>query len=426
FDTKDRVERERQLPPFSCYLPWAFQRAAAEKNLKEQLGAASLSALGLDGHEGAVIAAGALVEYLRDTQKHALKNINALRIAEESLYMKLDPTAVRNLEILKNNAEGTKYGSLLWLLDKTKTGMGARKLASMLTRPLAGKEQIEERLDAVGELYDATVVRMGIHEMLAGVRDIERLTGRISNGNLQPRDCLALSASLAVIPSLKMQLAGFGSKLLKNVAEDFIDTRSLCDLLDRAINPDATTRKEGNYIRAGYNKELDELKSIKENSTSLVAELEAREREKTGIRTLKVGYNRVFGYYIEVTNSLLDKVPFSYIRRQTLAGAERFTTEELKELEQSVLGSRDKAMRLEEHLYEELLEILSRNIALLKSIAEAVASLDCFVSLAVVAKEQKYCRPQILEEGALEITEGRHPVVEAISKERFIHVSYTH
>lgn len=420
FDTKDRVERERRLPPFSCYLPWAFQRAAAEKNLKEQLSAASLSALGLDGREGAAIAAGALIEYLRDTQKHALKNINTLRMIEESLYMKLDPTAVRNLEILKNNAEDTKYGSLLWLLDKTKTGMGARKLASILTRPLAGKEQIEERLDAVGELYDATVVRMGIHEMLAGVRDIERLTGRISNGNLQPRDCLALSASLAVIPSLKMQLAGFGSKLLKNIADGFIDTRSLCDLLDRAINPMATTRKEGNYIRAGYNEELDELKSIKENSTSLVAELEAREREKTGIRTLKVGYNRVFGYYIEVTNSLLDKVPFSYIRRQTLAGAERFTTDELKELEQSVLGSSDKAMRLEEHLYEELLEILSRNISLLKSIAEAVALLDCFVSLAVVAKEQKYCRPQILEEGALEITEGRHPVVEAISKERFI------
>ena len=420
FDVKERVERERSLPPFSCYLPWAFQRAAAENNLKKQLSVSSADALGLNGHEGALIAAGALVEYLRETQKHALKNLSALRYTDKGLYMRLDPTAVRNLEILKNNAEGAKYGSLLWLLDRTKTGMGARKLASMLTSPLMQKSEIEKRLDAVNELFDASVARIEIHDLLSSIKDVERLTGKISNGNLQPKDCLSLSASLAVIPSLKMHLAGFDSVLLKEISNDLIDTRSLCDLLNRAIAPEATTRKEGNYIREGYNAQLDELRNVKNNSTTSVAELETREREKTGIRNLKVGYNRVFGYYIEVTNSLLDKVPYSYIRRQTLAGAERFTTEELKELEQSVLGSSDKAMRLEEHLYNELLEILSRNIEVLKTLSSAVAMLDFLVSLAVVAKENKYCRPEITESGALDISEGRHPVVEAISKERFI------
>ncbi len=420
FDVKERVERERSLPPFSCYLPWAFQRAAAENNLKKQLSVSSADALGLNGHEGALIAAGALVEYLRETQKHALKNLSALRYTDKGLYMRLDPTAVRNLEILKNNAEGAKYGSLLWLLDRTKTGMGARKLASMLTSPLMQKAEIEKRLDAVNELFDASVARIEIHDLLSSIKDVERLTGKISNGNLQPKDCLSLSASLAVIPSLKMHLAGFDSVLLKEISNDLIDTRSLCDLLNRAIAPEATTRKEGNYIREGYNAQLDELRNVKNNSTTSVAELETREREKTGIRNLKVGYNRVFGYYIEVTNSLLDKVPYSYIRRQTLAGAERFTTEELKELEQSVLGSSDKAMRLEEHLYNELLEILSRNIEVLKTLSSAVAMLDFLVSLAVVAKENKYCRPEITESGALDISEGRHPVVEAISKERFI------
>lgn len=418
--SKEQVEKERVLPPFSCYLPWAFERNKAENNLKEQFSVASMEALGLDKRPQAVIAAGALVEYLRDTQKHALKNINALRYADASENMELDVTAIRNLEILKNLVEGKKYGSLLWLLDKTKTGMGARKLTALLTAPLARKSKIEARLDAVDELFRSTVVRMGLSDMLGGVQDIERLTGRISNGNLQPRDCLALSASLAVVPSLKFQLSGFSSALLKKIAERFIDTKEICALIDRAISPQALTRKEGGYIRQGYNAQLDELRNVKNSGKSLVAELEAREREKTGIRTLKIGYNRVFGYYIEVSKSFCDKVPYSYQRRQTLAGGERFTTEELKELERKILGSDDAATRLEEHLYNELLEILSKNIQIFQKIAGAIAMLDCLLSFATVAKENKYCRPQIEEEGALEIEEGRHPVVEAISRERFI------
>ena len=421
FDAKEDVEASRgALPAFSCYLPWAFEKAAAERSVCEQLGAASLEALGLDGKDGAVRAAGALLEYLRETQKHALKNMNAIRVVDAGRNMTLDANAVRNLEILKNNAEGKRYGSLLWLLDHTKTGMGARKLVAMLSAPLADKAEIEHRLDAVDELFKGTVVRMGIADMLGGVRDIERLTGRVSNGNLQPRDCLALSSSLAAVPNLKFQLIGFTSSLLCEIAGDLVDTKEICDLLDRAISPDATTLKEGNYIRRGYSEQLDELRAVKDNGKSLVLELETRERERTGIRNLKVGFNRVFGYYIEVTNSFKDKVPYSYVPRQTLANCVRYTTEELKDLEGKILGSTDAASRLEEHLFGELMEVLSRNIPVFQRIAGAIALLDCLVSFASVAKENKYCRPEIAERGALEIEEGRHPVVEAISKDRFV------
>ena len=421
FDAKEDVEASRgALPAFSCYLPWAFEKAAAERSVCEQLGAASLEALGLDGKDGAVRAAGALLEYLRETQKHALKNMNAIRVVDAGRNMTLDANAVRNLEILKNNAEGKRYGSLLWLLDHTKTGMGARKLVAMLSAPLADKAEIERRLDAVDELFKGTVVRMGIADMLGGVRDIERLTGRVSNGNLQPRDCLALSSSLAAVPNLKFQLIGFSSSLLCEIAGDLVDTKEICDLLDRAISPDATTLKEGNYIRRGYSEQLDELRAVKDNGKSLVLELETRERERTGIRNLKVGFNRVFGYYIEVTNSFKDKVPYSYVPRQTLANCVRYTTEELKDLEGKILGSTDAASRLEEHLFGELMEVLSRNIPVFQRIAGAIALLDCLVSFASVAKENKYCRPEIAEGGALEIEEGRHPVVEAISKDRFV------
>ena len=420
-EVKDDVEAQRgSLPAFSCYLPQAFVLQAAMRCVLDQFKAASLDALGLSGHSDAVCAAGALLEYLRDTQKHAMQNLTSVRFVDSGENMELDAIAFRNLEILKNNAEGKKYGSLLWLLDQTKTGMGARKLVAMLCAPLRNRAEIERRLDAVEELCKGTVIRMGLADMLGGVRDIERLTGRVSNGNLQPRDCLSLASSLSVVPNLKFQLTGFSSALIREISGDLIDPTPVVKLLERAIAPEATTLKEGNFIRRGYNEQLDELRAVKDDGKSLVLELETREREKTGIRTLKVGYNRVFGYYIEVTNSFKDRVPYSYVPRQTLANGVRYTTEELKELETKILGSSDAATRLEEHLFSELVEMLSKNIPVFQRIAGAVAMLDCLVSLATVAKENKYCRPEIAEGGALEIEEGRHPVVEAISKERFV------
>ena len=420
-EVKDDVEAQRgSLPAFSCYLPQAFVLQAATRCVLDQFRAASLDALGLSAHPNAVCAAGALLEYLRDTQKHALQNLTSVRFVDAGENMELDAIAFRNLEILKNNAEGKKYGSLLWLLDQTKTGMGARKLVSMLCAPLGSRAEIERRLDAVEELYKGTVIRMGLADMLGGVRDIERLTGRVSNGNLQPRDCLSLASSLSAVPNLKFQLTGFSSALIHEISDDLIDPMPVVKLLESAIAPEATTLKEGNYIRRGYNEQLDELRAVKDDGKSLVLELETREREKTGIRTLKVGYNRVFGYYIEVTNSFKDRVPYSYVPRQTLANGVRYTTEELKELEAKILGSSDAATRLEEHLFGEIVEMLAKNIPVFQRIAGAVAMLDCLVSLATVAKENKYCRPEIAEGGALEISEGRHPVVEAISKERFV------
>ena len=267
--------------------------------------------------------------------------------------------------------------------------MGARKLAASLVSPLCDKGEIERRLDAVEELFNAGIVRTGIYDALGGVRDIERLTGRISNGNLQPRDCLSLAASLSVVPSLKFQLTGFHSALLNEIAENLVDTKDICDLLERAISPEATTLKEGNYIKRGYNAQLDELREVKNDGKTLVSQLETRERERTGIRTLRVGYNRVFGYFIEVSKSFADKVPYTYIRRQTLSNGERFTTEELQELETKILSSDDKSVRLEEHLYNELKEILVRNIALLQQISSAIASLDCVTCYCKIGLQSK-------------------------------------
>ncbi len=420
FAVKDAPEIERGiLPAFSCYLPWAFRRPSAEKAITDCFHA-SADALGLSDREECILAVGALLSYLSETQKHALSNITRLRVSRAGSCMTLDPVAVRNLELLRNSAEGKRYGSLLWLLDKTKTGMGARKLSGMILSPLLDRSGIEERLDAVDELFRATVIRMGLSDMLSGMRDIERLTGRISNGNLQPRDCVALSRSLAVVPNLRFQLAGFSSELLRSIAGQLVDPKEICSLLDRAIKPEATLLRDGGYIREGYNAELDGLRDIREHGSRLLAELEAKEREQTGIRTLKVGFNRVFGYYIEIPNSFKDKVPYNYIRRQTLASGERYVTEELKSLEEKILSSDERAQRIEEELFREILAILTRNIALFQQISDAVAMLDCLTAFAVVARENKYCRPEIAEEGALEIEEGRHPVVEAISRERFV------
>ncbi len=410
------------LPAFSCYVPWAFNVKHAEKNLLEQFETRSLAAYGIAGKENCIAAAGALIEYLRETQKHSLNNINSIQIVNREQYMVLDSIAVRNLELLRSNAEGKKYGSLLWLLDKTRTGMGARLLNQMILSPLKEIDKIEYRQEGVSELFNASVVRMGLAETLREVKDIERLSGKISNGNFSPRDCVALAASLNAIPSVKFQLTGFSSKILTDIDGNLLDMKILADLLTSAItdNPPALM-KDGGYIREGFNKELDELRMIGCNGKELILQIEAREKERTGIKNLKVGYNRVFGYFIEISNSFRDKVPDDYIRKQTLTTGERFITQELKELEEKILTSSEKSLKLEARLYNDLLDILSQNISKLKKISGALALLDCLVAFATVAKERRYCRPKMVESGGqLTITEGRHPVVEAISKERFV------
>lgn len=410
------------LPPFSSYLAWTFNYPAAEKRLTEQLNAKTLSAFSINGKNTAVCACGALLEYLKETQKRALINIDTVKYVSNSSRMQLDTSAVRNLELVKTLCEGKKYGSLLWLLDKTKTAMGARLLYSAVLSPLGSTDKINYRLDGVEELYDATVVRLGLADSLKQIKDIERLTGKISNGNVMPADCLALAQSLLAVPGIAFNLTGFRSRIIGDIIADLADMTELANYINSVIaeKPPATM-KDGGYIKEGFNPQLDELRSIKKNSCSVLSDMEACERDKTGIRTLKIGFNRVFGYYIEVSKSFKDKVPPHYQRRQTLTNAERYITEELKVLEEKILGSEDTALRLEAAIYEDLKSKLSQNVSKFKAIAYAVARLDVLVSLAEVAKANKYVRPVMVESGQpLIIREGRHPVVEAISKEKFV------
>ena len=412
----------RSLPSFSCYVPWAFSLRHAEKNLLEQLGCKTLAPFGIADRPAVISACGALIEYLRETQKHALRIIDNVRFAKGGETMMLDGAAIRNLELVRTIGDGKRRGSLLWLLDKTQTAMGARMMTRLILNPLQNKEEIEERLRAVSELYEGTVVRLGIADTLKGIRDIERIAGKISNNNLTPRDCENLGASLALLPNLRFQLSGFTSAEIGRIVRGLGDFSAMAELLRSAFieNPPVNI-KEGGYIRKGYSKELDELRDIRDNGARMIAEMEAEEREKTGIKNLKIKYNRVFGYTIEVTNSFLSKVPYSYQRRQTLAGAERYVTDELKAVEEKILTSSERSLRLEEELFGKIRETLADNIGGLKKLAGAIATLDCYVSFATVAKENGYCRPEIADRGGqLCITEGRHPVVEALSKERFV------
>ena len=423
FACKDVPEVSRGiLPHFSSYLSWTFGYKAAEKNLLDQLKASTLSAFEVGSKPLAVCACGALLEYLKETQKHALPNIDSVKYISDRAYMQLDNAAVRNLELVKSMSEGKKYGSLLWLLDKTKTAMGARLLSGMIVSPLCSANEINYRLDGVQELFDSTVVRVGVSDMLRQVKDIERLAGKIAGGSIMPVDCLALVQSLLTVPNLNFQLTGFGSAILKDISRGLRDMAELAQYILSVIaeNPPATM-KDGGYIKKGFSPELDELRQVKVSGKDILADMEARERDRTGIRTLKIGFNRVFGYYIEVSKSFKDKVPSEYQRRQTLTNAERFITDELKELEDKILNSEESSLKLENAIYEHLTGVLSQNIPAFKEIAAAVAKLDVITSFAEVAKSSKFCRPEIVESGSpMVIREGRHPVVEKISKDKFV------
>ena len=421
--TKDCPEVVRGvLPRFSNYLDWTFKFQVAQKNVLAQFKAGSLDVFGLGDKQAAVSACGALLEYLKETQKHALPNIDGVKFIGDNQGLQLDNAAMRNLEIVKSMSDGKKYGTLLWVLDKTKTAMGARLLGSILLSPLGSAEEINYRLDGVEELFDSTVIRVGIGDMLRQVKDVERLAGKIANGNVMPADCLLLATSLLAVPNLRFQLTGFSSRALNDISDDLLDMTELAQhILSVISDKPPATLKDGGYIKEGFDKELDELRAVKKNGKNILAEMEARERDRTGIRTLKIGFNRVFGYYIEVSKSFKDKVPAEYNRRQTLANAERFITEELKELEEKILNSEELSLKLEASIYENLKNVLTQNIAAFKKIASAVARLDVLTSLAEVAKANKYCRPAIVaSNGAMVIREGRHPVVERISKEKFV------
>ena len=410
------------LPKFNLFTESEFNYNIAENTLKTQFGVSTLSAYFNEEETQCVMVGGALLAYLNETQKHTLSIINSIKNENKEEFMMLDVNAIRNLELVKTLKDGKRYGSLLWLLDKTKTSMGARKLQSWILSPLNDVNKINYRLSGVENLYGNTLTRQSLINMLSSVRDVGRITGKISNGNLLPKDCVSLKNSLDVLPNLKFLLLGFNSEIITDISEKMGDFNDVVALLNDAIEEEPPTNmKDGGYIKFGYNSELDTLRSLGKNSKNSIAEIENKERERTGIKNLKIGYNRVFGYYIEVTNSFKDRIPYDYQRRQTLANAERFITEELKELEIKILTAEEKSLQLESSIYASIKNFLLQRISELKDTADAIAELDVLLSLATVAKENAFVCPEIVDSNAkLNIVDGRHPVVEALSKQRFV------
>ena len=392
---------------------WYFDDAVCRQKLLEHFKVTSFAGLGLADYDCGIISAGALLQYLLETQKNSLSNLTHITPYAAGRYMMLDSSTRRNLELCETLREKQKRGSLLWVLDKTKTAMGARTLRKYVEQPLIDKKEIEKRLDAVTELKDQAISREEIREYLSPVYDLERLITRIAYGTANPRDLTAFRSSLEMLPHIRYILEEMESELLKNIHDDMDALEDLCTLVKDAIREDPPiAMKEGNIIRDGYNEEVDKLRRAKSDGKDWLAKLENDEREKTGIKNLRIKYNKVFGYYLEVTNSYKDMVPDYYTRKQTLANAERYITPELKELEDMILGAEDKLYALEYELYSQVRDTIASEIERIQKTAKAVAALDAFASLAVVAERNNYTRPKINEKGVIDIKEGRHPVVE--------------
>ena len=392
---------------------WYFDDALCRETLQEHFKVASLEGIGLSDYECGMIASGALLKYLEETQKNSLSHMSRLTRYATGNYMVLDSATRRNLELVETLREKQKRGSLLWVLDKTKTAMGARTLRKYVEQPLIDKKSIVKRLDAVAELKDNAICREEIREYLNPVYDLERLVGKITYQSANPRDLIAFQSSLSMLPSVKCILKDMESDLLKEIYEELDPLEELCDLVGRAIQEEPPlAMKEGGIIKDGYNEEVDRLRKAKSEGKNWLADLETKEREKTGIKNLRIRYNKVFGYYLEVTNSFKDLVPDYYTRKQTLANAERYIIPELKELEDTILGAEDKLCALEYELYCEVRNTIAAELTRIQRTAKAVAKLDVIASLALVAERNNYVRPKINEKGVIDIRDWRHPVVE--------------
>ncbi len=363
----------------------------------------------------AISSINALVEYIEETQKTNLDHINKIIIYKLSRYMALDINARRNLEITEKMRDKSKKGTLLWVLDKTSTSMGGRLLRRWLNDPLIDVKEINKRLEAVKELKDNIILRGDIIESLKKVYDIERLSGKMAYGNANARDMITLKNSLFKLPEVKKSLEQCSSKLLKELYENLDELQDVYKLIDISIVDDPPmTVKEGGIIKLGYDEEIDKLKTAQTEGKNWLIQLEADEKEKTGIKNLKIGFNKVFGYFLEVTKSNLNQVPERYIRKQTLTNAERYITEELKNLENQILGSEEKVVVLEYNAFTEIREEISKNIVRLQKTSEMVSTLDVLTSFATVAEDMNYCMPDVNSLGKIEIKNGRHPVIEKI------------
>ena len=367
----------------------------------------------LDDKSLSICAINALTEYLTQTQMTSLDHINKITIYSISRYMSLDINARRNLEITEKMRDKSKKGTLLWVLDKTSTSMGGRLLRRWLNDPLIDITEINRRLDGVKELKDDIMLRGDVVENLKKVYDIERLAGKMAYGNGTPRDMITLKNSLSKLPDVKKVLSKSQSPLLKELYENLDELQDIYELVEKSIVDDPPmVTKDGGYIKLGYNDEIDTLKKATTDGKTWLMELEAREKEATGIKSLKVGFNKVFGYYIEVTNTYKNMVPDSYIRKQTLTNGERYITEELKNLENQILGAEEKVIKLELEAFDKIRKEIASNVKRLQKSAEIISTLDVITSFAQVAEDMNYCMPEVTDSGVIDIREGRHPVIE--------------
>ncbi|MCI8593201.1 MAG: DNA mismatch repair protein MutS [Lachnospiraceae bacterium] len=405
--------RERLQITLNGLAAWYFDDALCKKTLLEHFHLISLEGLGLGDYDSGLIAAGALFLYLRETQKNNLSNMTRISPYAADNFMLIDSSSRRNLELVETLREKQKRGSLLWILDKTKTAMGARMLRGYVEQPLIDAEDIEARYDAIEELNKNAMSRDEIREYLNPIYDMERLIGRISYQSANPRDLLAFRSSLEMLPHIRNVLREFSSPEMKQIYEDMDALEDICGLISSAIvDEPPLAMKEGGIIRDGYHADVDTYRHAKTEGKTWLADLEATEREKTGIKNLRVKYNKVFGYYLEVTNSFKNLVPDYYTRKQTLTNAERYITPRLKELEDTILGAEDKLYSLEYVLFAQVRDTVAAQVERIQRTAKAVARLDVYASLSLVAMRNNYVRPTLNGKGIIDIKGGRHPVVE--------------
>ena len=375
----------------------------------------SIEGIGLQDLDLARLSASAALRYIYDTQKGSVDHISNIRYYTSSQYMIIDTATQRNLELTETMREKKKRGTLLWVLDKTKTAMGGRLLRRYIEQPLIVKDEIVRRQDAVDELCDRYIDREEIGEYLTSIYDFERILGKICYKSANPKDIIAFQQSLSMLPDIHQQLSSFHSPLIRDLYENMDEMRDLYDLIDRAMEEDPPiSSREGGIIKAGYHEEVDKYKASKTNGKEWLANLEAEEREKTGIKTLKIKYNRIFGYCIEVTNTFKEQVPDYFIRKQTLANGERYTTDRLEELQNTILGAEEKLNQLEYELFCDIRDMIAQNLKRIQKTSHCIATLDVLVSLSRVATANNYVRPEINEEGVIDIKDGRHPVIEKL------------
>ncbi len=418
------IEDYRERLGISVYSldDWYFDHDLCIRTLCDHFHVASMEGLGIADFECGTIAAGSIMQYLIETQKTSIANLTKISPYTIGKFMLIDSSTRRNLELCETMREKQKRGSLLWVLDKTKTAMGARMLRSYIEQPLVDIDEIESRQNAIAELNQNAIAREEIREYLNPVYDLERLMSKISYQSANPRDLIAFKSSLSMLPHIRYIMEDFSSELLHSIYQSIDPLEDICTLITEAIaeEPPLTIR-DGDIIKEGYNEEVDRLRKAKTEGKSWIAELETKEREATGIKNLKIKYNKVFGYYLEVTNSFQNLVPDRYTRKQTLANAERYITPELKELEDMILGAEDKLVALEYELFCQVRERIAGEILRIQETSRAVAAIDVFCSLSLVAERNNYVCPKMNTKGTINIKDGRHPVVEKMmSNDMFI------